>query len=117
MASHSSNGVHFDMARFDVFHNNGRTKLNTPYLLDIQSNHLEALGTRIVIPLRRLDRFPPIKLPRDLLPLFVIEGVDCLLDVPQLGAIPASELKECMTSLAGYRLAITTAIDRLFGGY
>lgn len=90
MAWHSSNGARFDMARFDVFHNTGRSKLNTPYLLDIQSDHLEALGTRVVIPLRRSDRVPPLKLPQDLLPLFLIDGVDCLLDVPQLGAIPAS---------------------------
>jgi toxin CcdB len=117
MGWHLSNGARFDMARYDVFHNSGRSKLSTPYLLDIQSNHLAALGTRVVIPLRRRDRFPTMTLPGDLLPLIVIDGIDCLLDVPQLGAIPASELKECVTSLAGYRLAITTAIDRMSGGY
>jgi toxin CcdB len=105
------------MARFDVYRNGGRHQVSTPYLLDIQSNHLEALGTRIVIPLRRIDRFPAVALPRDLLPVFAIEGIDCLLDVPQLAAIPLSELKICVASLAANQLAVTTALDRLFGGY
>jgi toxin CcdB len=105
------------MARFDVYHTGGRHQLSTPYLLDIQSNHLEALATRIVIPLRRVDHFPAVALPPDLLPVFAIEGIDCLLDVPQLAAIPLSELKICVTSLAAHQLAITTALDRLFGGF
>ena len=57
MACRSNNGARFNIARFDVFHNNGRSQLNTPYLLDIQSNHLEALDTRVVIPLIRCNCF------------------------------------------------------------
>ena len=51
------------------------------------------------------------------MPQFVIDGIDCLLDVPQLGAIPITELKEIATSLVDHQLAISSAIDRLFGGY
>jgi toxin CcdB len=105
------------MARFDVYPNPGRHQTHVPYLLDVQSNHLDALATRIVIPLRRLDLFPKVTLPEDLIPVFVIEGIACLLDTPQLAAIPKSELKQRVTSLADMQTAITTALDRLFGGF
>lgn len=105
------------MARFDVYRNQGRHQTTTPFLLDVQSNHLDALSTRIVIPLRRLDCFPKILLPKDLTPIFVIEGIDCLLDAPRLAAIPMSELKTKVTSLAANHSTITTSLDRLFGGF
>lgn len=105
------------MARFDIYRNHGRHQATSPYLLDVQSNHLGGLSTRIVIPLRRLDKFPQVLLPKDLIPIFVIEGVECLLDTPQLAAIPMSELKILVTSIADSQLAIATALDRLFGGF
>lgn len=105
------------MARFDLYHNPGTHQPTTPYLLDVQSNHLEALTTRIVIPLRRVDRFPRVPLPTDLIPVFEIEGVACLLDTPQLGAILKSELRHPVASLAADQRAIMTALDRLFGAY
>jgi toxin CcdB len=105
------------MGRFDVYRNHGHHKATTPYLLDVQSNHLEGLNTRVVIPLRRLDTFPKVPLPQDLVPAFVIEGTECFLDTPRLAAIPLTELKNEVTSLAIHQSAITTALDRLFGGF
>jgi toxin CcdB len=105
------------MARFDVYRNQGPHQASTPYLLDVQSNHLAALNTRIVIPLRCLNTFPKVLLPLDLIPVFGIESIECLLDTPQLAAIPMSQLKVHVTSLAASQLLITTALDRLFGGF
>lgn len=105
------------MARFDVYRNAGRLKTNVPYLLDVQSNHIEALATRIVIPLRRLDAFPKVPLPADLTPILLVEGIACLLDAPQLAAIPKSQLKTPVASLLGEQAAIISALDRLFGGF
>jgi toxin CcdB len=68
------------MARFDVYRNDSHGKAGSLYLLDIQSNHLEGLGTRIVIPLRRCASFPVTGLPKDLSPVFIIEDTECLLD-------------------------------------
>ncbi|WP_244140003.1 CcdB family protein [Caballeronia sp. BCC1704] len=50
------------MARFDVFAN-PRGHAGTPYIAEVQRNHLSGLATRMVIPLRRLDRSAPIQLP------------------------------------------------------
>ena len=107
MAWHWSNGAIFDMARFDVYCNPGRKRVNVPWLLDVQSNHLDALATRIVIPLRRLDCFPNVPLPEDLIPVVMIDGVACLLDTPQLAAIPGNELKNPVASLGDKHSAIT----------
>jgi toxin CcdB len=105
------------MGRFDIYRNRGRQQTSVPYLLDVQSNHLEGLSTRIVIPLRRRDRLAEVKLPKDLTPVFMIEGIECFLDTPQLAAIPASELKNQVSSLANHQLDIHIALDRLFGGF
>lgn len=105
------------MARFDVYCNTGRHQASTPYLIDVQSNHLAPLNTRVVIPLRRVDRYPAVALPQDLIPVVDIEGIPCLLDVPQLAAIPASELREKVTSLAHQQAAVLDALDRLFGAF
>ncbi|MDR3482256.1 MAG: CcdB family protein [Burkholderiaceae bacterium] len=105
------------MARFDVYRNGNAHQSSTPYVLDVQSNHLDALNTRIVIPLRRLDRFPKVPLPKDLCPVFLVEGIECLLDAPKLAAIPKSELKIRVISLVAEQAAVMTALDRLFGAF
>ena len=40
------------MARFDVYANTGGHADTTPYLLDVQSDLLDGLDSRVVIPLR-----------------------------------------------------------------
>ena len=40
------------MARFDVYPNPGQQAKTTPYLLDVQSDLLDDLDTRVLIPLR-----------------------------------------------------------------
>jgi toxin CcdB len=104
------------MARFDVFPNPGRHP-GTPYVVEVQGNHLSGLVTRVVIPLRRLDQIAPVPLPPDLTPVFVIEGIECMLDTPTLAAIPRSELPRPITSLAHRQDEIVSALDRLFGGW
>ena len=105
------------MARFDVFRNSGKGQAAIPFLLDVQSNHIEALGSRIVIPLRRLDRFPKVLLPLDLTPVFEIDGIACMLDTPQLAAIPKATLKTVVVSLAHEQATIVASLDRVFGGF
>lgn len=67
------------MARFDVYANSGNHAGTTPYLLDVQRDLLDALESRMVVPLRSLRHFPPVKLPSRLTPVFSIRGEDCLL--------------------------------------
>lgn len=105
------------MARFDVYANPGAHAETTPYLLDVQSDLLDGLDSRMVIPLRRLDRFAKVKLPIRLTPVFNLEGQDCLLETPKMAAIPRRALKTPITSLATEQARITAALDFLFQGY
>jgi toxin CcdB len=105
------------MARFDVYANPGSHAGTTPYLLDVQSDLLNSLDTKMVIPLRSLKHFPKVKLPTQLTPIFTIEGEDYLLETPKMGAIPRRVLKSSVTSLAQAQDQITAAMDFLFHGY
>lgn len=105
------------MARFDVYPNPGSHANTTPYLLDVQSDLLDGLGSRMVIPLRSLEHFAKVKLPKRLTPVLTIEGKDFLLETPKMGAVPQRILKSPVTSLADEQAPITAALDFLFQGY
>lgn len=105
------------MARFDAFRNSGPHADDVPYLLDVQSDLLQGLDTRVVIPLRRRDRFPANKIPQRLTPVFEVEGIACLLETPKLAAVPLRLLKQPVCSLATEQAAITSALDFLFQGF
>jgi toxin CcdB len=105
------------MARFDVYPNPGVHAGTTPYLLDVQSDLLDGLDSRMVIPLRSLDRFAQVKLPERLMPVLQIQGKKYLLETPKMGAVPARILKAPVTFLGGEQARITAALDFLFQGY
>ncbi len=105
------------MARFDVYANPGSHAATTPFLLDVQSDLLDGLDSRMVIPLRSLAYFPRVKLPTRLTPVLTIDGQDFLLETPKMGAIPKRALKSPVTSLATAQTQITAALDFLFQGY
>jgi len=104
------------MARFEVYRNTGPHTETTPYLLDVQSDLLHGLETRVVVPLRRRDRFPA-PLSERLTPLFTIDGVECFMETPKLAAVPLRLLKNPLASLADRQADITSALDFLFQGY
>jgi toxin CcdB len=114
---HWIRGGRSEMPRFDLYLNSGVQAKETPYLLDVQSDLLQGLETRIVVPLRRRDRFPVVSLPANLMPAFEIEGVECLLETPKLAAVPLRLLKTQVASLAAKHFEITAALDFLFQGY
>ncbi len=105
------------MARFDIYPNAGPHAADIPYLLDVQSDLLQGLETRVVVPLRRRDRFPATSIPERLSPVFEVAGVTCLMETPKLAAVPLKLLKTPVTSLAQHQHAITRALDFLFQGY
>ena len=105
------------MARFDVYANPGNHAATTPYLLDVQSDLLDGLDTRMVIPLRSLETFPKVKLSTRLTPILRVQGQDLLLETPKMGAVPQRVLKTPVTSLAGDQTQISVAMDFLFQGY
>ena len=105
------------MARFDVYANPGRHADTTPYLLDVQSDLLDALDSRMVIPLRRLSHFPVLRLPTPLMPVLRIEGDEFLLETPKMAAVPKRVLRSAVGSLAHEQEPISAALDFLFQGY
>jgi toxin CcdB len=105
------------MARFDVYPNPGLHAHTTPYLLDVQSELLDGLDSRMVIPLRSLEHFAKVKLPTRLTPVFTIQGQNYLLETPKMGAVPRRILKSPVTSLTAEQAQITAALDFLFQGF
>ena len=105
------------MARFDVYANAGPHAHHTPYLVDVQSDWLSGLDTRVVVPLRKTADFPSVKLPAQLCPQFEVAGSDCLLETPKLAAVPLRILKSPVASLANEQARIVAALDFLFQGY
>lgn len=105
------------MARFDVYANPSSHATTTPYSLDVQSDLLDGLDTRMVIPQRNLKTFPKVKLSSRLTPVLTINGEELLLETPKVGAVPQRVLKTPVTSLAGEQAQITAALDFLFQGY
>ena len=105
------------MARFDVHANPGASAGSTPYLLDVQSDLLDGLDSRMVIPLRHVAQFAKVKLPSRLMPVLRVGDEDYLLETPKLGAVPRRILKAPVASLRHEQTQITAALDFLFQGY
>jgi toxin CcdB len=105
------------MAKFDVYPNPGAHGSTTPYLLDVQSDLLDGLESRVVIPLRSLVHFAKVKLPTRLTPVLQINGKDYLLETPKMGAVPHRILKNSVSSLIDQQDQINSALDFLFQGY
>lgn len=106
------------MSRFDIYPNPGQTKKSdVPYLLDVQCDLLGELDSRVVVPLRRVDRFDKVALPKSLAPVFEIEGLMCFMETPKLAAVPAKILKSPVASLSNHHTMVTSALDFLFQGF
>jgi len=104
------------MAQFDVYRNaNPATRARIPYLLDLQSDLLEPLATRIVAPLCKPEVLSGKPAER-LNPAFEIEGRKVLMLTPGLAGVPRRVLGERVANLAHERRAIIGALDLAFTG-
>jgi toxin CcdB len=105
------------MARFDVYATPGRHADSTPYLLDVQSDLLDGLDSRVVIPLRRRERFPAVPLADRLTPTLSIAGAEFILETPKMGAVPRRALGAPLLSLAAEQARVTAAMEFVFRGF
>jgi len=104
------------VGRFDVYANpEVAERRQTPYLVDVQNDFIDALTTRVVIPLRREAGFGARA--RNLNPLLVVASDRVVLDTAALGAIPVSELRKPLASLRDDRALVQEALDTLFGAH
>ena len=105
------------MAQFSVYRNkNARTKVTFPLLLDIQSDLLEPLHTRVVIPMTKapaLTRKPVSHLT----PEVSFNGDRYVLMTPQLAGVGRTELGPEAGSLVDERQTILAAVDFLLTGF
>ena len=102
------------MAQFDFHDYTGPNRL-VAYLLDVQSDLLQGLASRVVIPLVRRTEFgPPMK---KLNPVFAINGVDHVMATSDIAGIPLKSLGRRAGTLGAYRLEIKGAIDFIQDGY
>ena len=104
------------MAQFSVYRNkNAHTRADIPFLLNVQSDLLDHLDTRVVIPLIKARSFdgPPSE---GLEPIFEIAGERCILLTPMLAGISKKELGAEVCSLREKSSAIISALDVLISG-
>lgn len=103
------------MARFDIYSNAHReTRDSVPYLLDLQTDFLDSLATRVVAPLLWVEVAGPSA--RILMPCFEIEGRKVVMSTPELAGISKGNLGQPIGSLADHRTEIIAALDMLFTG-
>ena len=104
------------MPQFDVYRNaNPATRARVPYLLDVQSDLLEPLATRIVVPLCRPEVLGG-KPAEGLNPAFEVGGRRLLMLTPELAGVPRRTLGERIANLAHERQSIIAALDLVFTG-
>ena len=105
------------MAQFDVYENPSSTRRGTyPYLVDIQSPVLDALATRIVLPLGHAAAFNDLSLDK-LTPRITYGDETLLLMTPQVSSIRANLLANPVGTLAHCREQILGSLDFAVSGF
>jgi toxin CcdB len=97
------------MARFDLY------RRSNGYLLDVQSNLLPNVGTRLVVPLFVEGSVP--QTIRKLHPTFDVDGRIYVMATHLMGAVPTAELGPSVGSLHHGYDRIVAALDMIFLGF
>lgn len=99
------------MARFDV----RRVRDSDVLALELQTDLLDGLNTRLVAPLvPRSDIGPFVE---RLNPAFEIEQTTYVMMTQHMAAVPVHELADTICNLSNHREAITSATGFLFQGF
>ena len=103
------------MAQFDVYRNpTVSARKPIPFLIDLQSDFLSELATRVVAPLYLADTYGPTALRLN--PVFSVKGTRVVMSSTQLATMPKRMLRDPVATLASARNDITRALDFLFLG-
>jgi toxin CcdB len=98
----------------DVYKNTGESESYAPYLLDVQADMLDALKTRVMVPLVRAAEFG--QRAGRLHPVFTVGGEEVVMATHLLAAIRSSGLGHVVDALTGHRNEIIGALDVLLVG-
>ena len=105
------------MAQFHVYRNlSASSKKTTPYLLDVQSNLLSELASRVVVPLRLVKHYSGKPLAT-LMPVFQIEDHQVFALTQQLAAISTKDIGTPVADLSEHHYQIIAALDFLISGF
>ena len=105
------------MPQFAVYLNkNLRSRSDFPLLVDVQTDLLRDLETRVVIPLVKSAAFTSFPLGL-VMPTVELEGESYLLFTPQLAGVSRWDLGPHTGSVAVHSRAIFTAMDILLRGF
>lgn len=98
------------MARFSVHMMPGGGRV-----VNLQSDFLDWLDTRLVAPLTPLEQGPPPA--KHLNPVFTLEGARFTLIIQSMAAVPTSALGGVVADLSAQQDEITRALDTVFQGF
>ena len=101
------------MAQFDIYEN--PLSREFPLVLDVQSEVLLRLTTRVVVPMASAKHWAPRPITR-LNPTTRHDGVDYVLVFQELAAVALTTLGPRVGSLAKRRDDLVAALDLLFTG-
>jgi len=104
------------MAQFDVYRNlSTASSKHYPYLVDVQSDLLDHLITRVVVPLA-LPEILGNKAVGYLNPIFEIKGEKLVLLTQEMAGITTRQVGPAVDSLKHKRDEIIRALDVVFSG-
>ena len=105
------------MASFVVYANpDAKSQKSIPFLLDIQSELLSTLGTRVVVPLYLKSAINVYPISR-LTPVISFQGKSLVAMVPELAGVSKRHLGSPVGELSGFRSELLAAIDLLLTGF
>lgn len=104
------------MPQFTVHRNpNPDTKATYPLLLDVQSDLIADLSTRVVVPLCPASAMKG-KLIKTLMPVFEVDGKQYAMLTPQLAGVSMKQVGSKVVDLGQCRDEIIAALDLLITG-
>ena len=102
--------------QYDVYPNpSPRMRESYPFVVDVQSDLLKALATRMVVPLT-VTELPAVSLPRRLCPVVTVQGQSLMLVPFEAAPLDKRHLKGKIGSLREHAHDIVAAIDAVMSG-
>ena len=100
------------MPRFDVYANRG----GSGWLLDVQTDMIHGLETRLVVPLIPTELVPRLD-ARRLNPAFLVDQTPVVMATQYMAAVPSGILREPEANLSSEQDRIKAALDMIFLGF
>jgi len=103
------------MPQYDVFRNPSNSAADgIPFVVVIQSDLLDALATRLTIPLAELNA--GIKVPTALCPVITVKGKRLQALAHYAAPLPARDLRRPVDNVAAQASALVSAMDAVLSG-